>query len=71
MNEICTKLKFLSSCYKYRKGQVPNFKAIGQTQAELHIFTVEILDACIPLLQIWFYIQNYVPMLIVINSHQS
>ena len=36
---------------------LPNFKAVDQTQAELHSLKVEKLDVCIrPFLQIWSHI---------------
>ena len=38
---------FASNKYNDRKSYLPNFKAAGQTGAELHIFKVEKMDACI------------------------
>ena len=38
---------FVSNTYNDRKGYLPNFKAVGQIGAELHIFKVEKMDACI------------------------
>ena len=38
---------------------LPNYKAVEQTQAELHRLKVEILDTCIrPFLQILLHIQT-------------
>ena len=50
-NFICKQAirpNFLSYKYNDRKEDLlPNFKAVGPTQAELHILKVEKLDACI------------------------